>query len=162
VQLIGAMAFGMGIAALFAARLVKVGRERGGIMLLSVIGSVFTAAVGYAGTHLGMAAMFLAAALCSLGFAAILPITIGLAQRLLPNRTGLASGLMMGVSWSLAALAAPVAALFLGGHSLTDATNIPIANIDRAFALFGALLLLSGAMTLLLPGDLIRKVADHK
>lgn len=162
VQLIGAMAFGMGVAALFAARLVRTGHERGGIMLLSVLGAIATAGVGYAGSHFGMLAMYAAAAACSLGFAAILPITIGLAQRLLPGRTGLASGLMMGVSWSLAAFAAPIATLFLGGHSLNEAKNLPLEKIDLAFAWFGALLLLSGAMTLLLPRNLIRKVAEHK
>jgi MFS family permease len=106
--------------------------------------------------------MYLACALTSLGFAAILPITIGLAQRLLPGRTGLASALMMGVAWSSGALSAPLAGAFLGGVSLNAAGSLPAHTIDMAFVWFAVLLVVGGVLALAMPKALIRQVAQHR
>ena len=160
-NLIVAMTIGMGIAAIFTARIVPPGRERGAIVILAVLGSAATAVTGFAGDHVGMWAMYLAAALTALGFAAVLPLTIGLAQRLLPGRTGLASGLMMGCSWAPAAVAAPLAEVFLGAR-LNAAKDLPLDQINTAFVWFAGLLLLGGLLILVIPGDLIRKVANHR
>lgn len=161
-SLIIAMTIGMGLFAIFAARLVRQGHERRAIFVLSILGAIFTAATGFAGTHLGVWAMYAAAGLSGLGFAAILPITIALAQRLLPGRTGLASGLMMGVAWSVAALAPAFARVFLGWIDLKNAAALPFWRIDLAFAGFGVMLLLAGWLALRMPEALLRRVADHR
>ncbi|HVZ94469.1 MAG TPA: MFS transporter [Phycisphaerales bacterium] len=156
-----AMQIGMGIFAIVAARLVPQGRERQAIFGLSVAGAIFTALTGFAGSYVGMPAMYLCAGLAGLGFAAILPITIALAQRLLPGRTGLASSLMMGVAWSAAALAPWFAKFFFGNVGLKEAESLAPWRIDLAFTGFGVLLLIAGALSLLMSPALLKKVAEH-
>lgn len=161
-SLIIAMTIGMGIFAIFAARLVRQGHERRAIFILGTLGAVFTALTGFVGTHLGVLAMQVCAGLSGLGFAAILPITIALAQRLLPGRTGLASGLMMGVAWSTAALAPAFSIAFLGFTDLNIADQLPYWRIDLAFIGFGVILFVAGWLALFMPADLLRKVAAHR
>jgi MFS transporter, FSR family, fosmidomycin resistance protein len=162
-HLIIAMTIGMGAFALTAARLVRQGHERRAIFFLSILGAIFTALTGFAGTHLGLWAMYVCAGLSGLGFAAILPITIALAQRLLPGRTGLASSLMLGVAWSTAALAPLFSMIFLGWADLKDAAELlPRWRIDLAFVGFGAILLVAGSLALAMPQALLRRVAEHR
>lgn len=161
-NLIIAMTIGMGVAALFAARLVPQGKERGAILLMSVLGTIATALVGVTGTKYGLWPMYAMCAVTALGFAAILPITISLAQRLLPGRTGLASSLMMGVSWSAAALSAPLASTFMGNVSLKEAPKLPAHTIDMAFVYFAGLLLVGGVLSMAIPKSLIKQIAQHK
>lgn len=156
-NLVVAMTVGMGLGAIFAGKMVRPGHERGAILLLSVLGGVFTAMTNWAGHAAGMWAMYLCAALTSLGFASILPLTIGLAQRLLPHRTSLASSLMMGGSWGVAAVTPILVRLFLGAP-LRDAGTLPAWRIDLVFALFGVLLVLAGLVAMAMPAWLIRRV----
>lgn len=156
-KLVVAMTIGMGIGAIAAGRIVRPGYEVRAIVVLSILGAVFTGLTSYAGHHWGMWPMYVCAALTSLGFSSILPITIGLAQRLLPHRTGLASSLMMGGSWALAAVAPAVVGLFLG-PPVAPASLDP-ARLDMAFALFGVMLLAAGALATAMPAAIIRKVS---
>jgi MFS family permease len=159
-NLVVAMTIGMGVGAIAAGRIIKPGSERRAIFVLSVFGAVFTAMTSYAGHHWGMWPMYVCAALTSLGFSSILPITIGLAQRLLPHRTGLASSLMMGGSWAIAAVAPLIVGLFLGPP--VPAGGVSIERLDWAFVGFGAILLLAGGLATLMPGEIIRKVGGAK
>ncbi len=155
-NIIVAMTVGMGVGAIVAGRVVKPGTEKRAILVLSVFGAVFTALTGYAGHHWGLWPMYICAALTSLGFSSILPITIGLAQRLLPHRTGLASSLMMGGSWAIAAVAAPLVGLLLGFPE--PMSNVSEDRLDLAFVAFGAMLLVAGGLALLMPSGIVRKV----
>jgi len=159
-NLVVAMTIGMGVSAIAAGRLTKPGTEKRVIVVLSIFGAIFTALTSYAGHQWGMWPMYICAALTSLGFSSVLPITIGLAQRLLPHRTGLASSLMMGGSWALAAVAPFIVNLFVGEHALPG--SLSEGRLDLAFALFGVMLLFAGALALLMPTDIIKKVGFAK
>jgi len=159
-NLVVAMTIGMGVSAIAAGRLTKPGTEKRVIVVLSIFGAIFTALTSFAGHEWGMWPMYVCAALTSLGFSSVLPITIGLAQRLLPHRTGLASSLMMGGSWALAAVAPFIVNLFIGEHALPGALSQ--GRLDLAFVLFGVMLLAAGGLALIMPADIIRKVGFAK
>ena len=163
-NLVVAMTVGMGFFALVSGRIVRPGKERGAIMALSVAGFVFTALIAVAGraaaSAWGMWPIYICAALTSLGFSSIVPITIGLAQRLLPGRTSLATSLMMGVAWAVAAVTPWLAELFLG-CSLTEAAHVATWRLDIAFCAFGSLLLVAGALGLAMPKAIIQRVSVY-
>ncbi|QKK09837.1 MAG: hypothetical protein HND58_17880 [Planctomycetota bacterium] len=79
-----------------------------------------------------------------------MPVTIALAQRLLPHRTALASGLMLGGAWGIAAIGPPIAQLLINTLGLTP-----------AFAITAALLAVAGLMSLALPSKLLSRVSPH-
>jgi MFS family permease len=101
-NLVSSLSMGMMIFGLLGGRLIRPGHEKTPMFWLSLAGAIPVALIALAGDHLGMWAGYLMAAASALGFAGIIPCTISLAQRLLPGHTGLASGLMLGTSWSLA------------------------------------------------------------
>ena len=159
-DMLAALTVGMGIFGLSAGRLSPPGREKRSILILTVIGAATVGVIGYAGTHLGVWAVYISAAMSALGFAAVIPTSISLAQRLLPGRTGLASGLMLGTSWGLS-FTAPWLAEFAFGASINDAHTLPASRIDAAFLWFGGLMLVALATTLAMPSWLLRKVAKE-
>lgn len=140
-----AMAIGMGISGL-AAGFVRVRHEKALLVLVPVLGAAATALF----PHAGSAGAFILAALAGVGYAGVIPITISLAQRLLPHRTGLASGLMMGGAWALAAVGPPLAEA-LAAH----------AGLAGAFHGVAALLLLAGGLGLALPGSLLHEAHER-
>jgi hypothetical protein len=73
------------------------------------------------------------------------PLSIAAAQRLLPHRTTLASGLMMGGAWSLALVGPPLAQWIFG---LTSSLTITAS-------IFAGVLMLSGVMIAFIPRRLI-------
>jgi MFS transporter, FSR family, fosmidomycin resistance protein len=157
-DLLAALTVGMGIFGISAGRLTPIGREKKSMAILTVLGAGAIAVCGYAGTHMGVWAMFVAAGLSSLGFAAIIPTTISLAQRLLPGRTGLASGLMLGSSWGLSFTAPWLAEWFLGSK-LDVAHTLPPGVIDFAFVGFAGLMIVALVTSLMMPTWLLKKVA---
>ena len=84
-----------------------------------------------------------------IGFAGVIPLAISLAQHLLPHRTSLASSLMMGGAWTVAATAPTVSEWCLGAIGMT-----------KTFALAATILAVSGLVGLLLPGALLRHVGS--
>ncbi|MFM9956500.1 MAG: MFS transporter [Phycisphaerales bacterium] len=159
-NIIVAMTIGMGVGAILAGRLIRPGTERWAIFSLSMAGAVFTALTGYAGSQWGLWPMYVCAALTSVGFSSILPITIGLAQRLLPHRTGLASSLMMGGSWAIAAVAPVLVGAMLGPP--VEPVDLPAGRLELAFVGFGVILLAAGALALMMPEGIIRRVGSAK
>lgn len=159
-NLLAALAVGMGVFGLLASRLTPQGREKGMMIWLSLIGAVSVGLCGYVGTAVGVWAMLLMSALTAIGFAAVIPTTISLAQRLLPGRTGLASGLMLGTSWGLSA-AAPVMASWFLGSDLRNAHLLDDSRINAAFIGFAVLLIVAAALAAMMPKALLRQVSDH-
>ena len=53
------------------------------------------------------------AVVAGVAYGGIMPITITMAQRLLPHRTSLASGLMMGGAWSIAGIGPSLAQILM-------------------------------------------------
>ncbi|MDX2114439.1 MAG: MFS transporter [Planctomycetota bacterium] len=159
-NLLAALTVGMGICGLLAGRLSPVGREKRSMIALTLIGAVAISLCGYLGDLVGVTGMYVMAALSAIGFAAIIPTTISLAQRLLPGRTGLASGLMLGTAWGLSFLAPVLTEWFIGAR-LDVAHLMPAQAINRGFVGFGCLLLLSAVLTAMIPGSILRKVAEN-
>lgn len=156
--ILAALSVGMGVFGISAGRLSPPGKEKRSILILTLLGAVSVAVSGYCGTHLGMWALYIAAAFSALGFAAVIPTSISLAQRLLPGRTGLASGLMLGSSWGLSFTAPWLAEWFLG-TKLSEAYTLPHDRIDLAFVAFGGVMMLSLLTTAMMPSWLLRRVA---
>ncbi len=116
--------------------------------------------------------------LTGVGFGAVIPVSITLAQRLLPHRTSLASGLMLGGAWMLAFVGPILAELVHKGFahkpntpkfmldaigSLPESVSIPILEgmgLDAGFTATAVALFLAGLIALLLPHKLIVEVAN--
>ncbi len=169
-NLAAAMTVGMGVFGLLVGRYVRQGDEKKCLIVVSLVGAVFMGALSAVGdwgvstaggAWWGYWPAYLMACLCAIGFGSTIPLSISLAQRLLPGNTGLASSLMMGAGWAVSALAPVIAPVFLGA-SIKEAPGLPAWRIDVAFACFGALLLGSAALTSMMSGKTLRGVADHR
>lgn len=117
--------------------------------------------------------------LTGVGFGAVIPVSISLAQRLLPHRTSLASGLMLGGAWMLAFVGPIIAELVHKGFAskpntpgfVLDAIGmlpedlsarlIAGMGLDAGFTATAVALFLAGLVALLLPHKLIVEVAKH-
>ncbi len=146
---------GMGLAGLFATRIVPVGREKRPILLFCIAGAVCVGlfgVVGDFGLRVGGDSFwrywpaYLWAVLTAVGYFATMPVSMSLGQRLLPGRTGLVSSLLMGVGWAFSSTAPFIAPLFLGGVSLKAAHELPPWRINLGFAGFSVLALLAGLL----------------
>jgi FSR family fosmidomycin resistance protein-like MFS transporter len=80
------------------------------------------------------------------GFGGMIPVTIAIAQRLLPHRTSLASGMMMGGAWGFAA-AGPFLARWLEGA----------IGLDWSFGAVAGLLVIPAALACFVPRELFRR-----
>lgn len=91
---------GMAIGGLGSGLVVRQGNERWPLVLCPVL---FAPAVVLF-PHVPLAWGYVLSVLAGIGFAAMIPVSIAMGQRLLPHRTSLASGLMMGGAWAVAML----------------------------------------------------------
>jgi MFS family permease len=139
-----AMQVGMGLSGLVLGFLISHKHEKRTLVLVPALGATAVAALPYSS---GLWA-YLLVALCGVGFAGVIPMTIAMAQRLLPHRTSLASGLMMGGAWAVAGIGPPNA------QKLHDA-----AGLESAFLVVAGLLLLAGLASAALPAATLRQVA---
>jgi FSR family fosmidomycin resistance protein-like MFS transporter len=146
---------GMGLAGLFATRIVPVGREKWPVVGFCIAGAICVGLFGVVGdwglrmggdSFLRFWPAYLWAILTAVGYFATMPVSMSLGQRLLPGRTGLVSSLLMGVGWAFSASAPFIAPLFLGGVSLKAAHTLPAWRIDLGFAGFSLLALLAGLL----------------
>ena len=151
-----AIQVGMGTAAIGSGYLLARGTERRTMLVVPCIGAAAVAtfpfmvradhpeSAGAGGVAGGLVLMLVA----GIGFGSVIPMTIALAQRLLPHRTSLASGLMMGGAWCVAAAGAPL------GEWL-DST----IGLAGAYLVVAGVLLASGLLAAALPGRLLRSLA---
>ena len=147
-----AMQLGMGFFALAAGFLIRTKHEKLSLVLIPLLGSLAVVAFPYADDAPAMAVTLavVLGVLCGIGFGGVIPLTIALAQRLLPHRTGLASGLMLGGAWAMAATGP------LLGKAFHD-----WLGLDRAFVAVALLLAMAGLIALAIPNKLIHAVADR-
>lgn len=146
-----AMQLGMGGAGLVAGWLLHVRHEKAALILVPVCGAASIAAMpwidnlglGYQGL---VGAGLILAVLAGIGFGGTVPTVIALAQRLLPHRTTLASGMMMGGAWGVGFIGPPIA------EKIERA-----ASLDAAFFVTAGLLLVCGLLGLALPGRVMRE-----
>jgi MFS transporter, FSR family, fosmidomycin resistance protein len=132
------IAIGQGVSGLIVGWFVAGRAEKAALLVIPLVGAVATYAFPTA--HALWCAGLLGA-VAGAGFAAVMPITISLAQRLLPHRTSLASALMLGGAWTLAAAGPPLA------QWLARAVGL-----DAAFAWVAAVTVLSAVLTIPLRG----------
>jgi FSR family fosmidomycin resistance protein-like MFS transporter len=151
------MQVGMGITGLLLARLVRPGRERPLLIWMPVLGAIPMFALPWVHAMLERSGpnpmtipvVFALILIAGVGFGGVFPITIALAQRLIPHRTSLASGLMMGGAWAVGGLGPAMAS------RMTDAFGWGGAWRGTAIALLAA-----GVASVIIPGWLIRRVAQ--
>lgn len=151
-----AMQIGMGSSALAGGWLLKRGSERRTLIILPIFGAATIALMPWAehffehdgARHFTIPAVFTLATLAGIGFGGLVPVTIALAQRLLPHRTSLASGLMMGGAWAVAGI----------GPTLGEVFTRHLGSAQAYFCVAG-LLLIGGLISTAIPGWLLRKLA---
>jgi len=138
-----AMGLGMGVFGLLVGWLVPHNRARLAMIITPCLGAIAVVTMPMTST---MWAAFLLSVLVGGGYAGTIPLSIAAAQRLLPHRTTLASGLMMGGSWSLAFVGPPVA------QWIYEWTNGSLRTVGVVFAI---MLVISGLIILLIPRRLL-------
>ncbi len=154
----GAMQIGMAAGGLSAGVFMRKHHEKSALIVVPIIGAVAIVAFPYAGAFtqwlsvpgLLSALVFALAIATGVGYAGTVPVTIALAQRLLPHRTGLASGLMLGGAWGFAAAGPPIAQWLIGAVGLSS-----------AFLVTGILLAAAGLLSVALPGRLLASISPH-
>lgn len=165
-----ALTIGMGIVVILSGRFFQRGRERAPLLVLSLIGALFTALLGPFADFMhslggftlsSMIPVYVCTGLTAIGFFATFPIATSLAQRLQPGHTSMVTSLMMGVGWGVSSLSAPFAELMFGGVNINDAPFLEPWRINMGFLGFAMLLVIAGALTLFIPRDLVAKAADH-
>ena len=91
---------GMALGGILAGFFVRPGKEKWPLVLVPTLFAPLVALIPYTPVSVG----YVLALLVAIGFASMIPVTIALAQQLLPHRPNLASSLMMGTAWALAML----------------------------------------------------------
>ena len=152
----GSMQLGMGGAGILLGALLSRRHEKLALTLVPALGAIFIALFPHAdklretAPQLVIPVAFGLSVLGGIGFGGVVPVTIAMAQRLLPHRTSLASGMMMGGAWGFAA-----AGPFLG-RAIEGALGL-----EWAFGVVAGLLLVPACLALALPNALLRKVAEE-
>lgn len=180
-QLQAAMQFGMGAGGIVLGFVVSARYEKMVYWLIPTVGAVAVACVGlvdHASPRTAAALAILGSVLSGAGFGGCIPLSLGLAQRMLPHRTSLASGLMLGGAWAFAFVGPLLAELVQNGlrakasapawllhaaESLPDSVGRPLLEgmgLDAGFYFTGGALFLAGLVTLGLPRDLMLRT--HK
>jgi FSR family fosmidomycin resistance protein-like MFS transporter len=132
------LVLGMAIGGVMAGSLTRSGREKWHMVLVPLLCAPAIALFPLTGPRAGGAL----AVIGGVGAAAMVPVTISLGQRLLPHRTSLVSGLLLGGAWAVAILG-PV----LADHALRERS----LGLGWTFAGVAVLLALSGLSALPFP-----------
>ncbi|MCB9845728.1 MAG: MFS transporter [Phycisphaeraceae bacterium] len=128
----GSMIVGMGVAGLTLGAWTPVRHERLVLTLAPLAGAL--GVVGFAmldGNRAGPGAYALGIVMGA-GFAGTVPITIAMAQRLLPHRTSLASGVILGGAWAVGAAGPSLAQAILESWGLAVGFGVTAALLAGA------------------------------
>ncbi len=116
-----AMQIGMGVTGLAVGFLVAERRHRDVLIWVPCIGAL---AIGLFPAASNSTVAFLLAVVAGVAYGGIMPVTITMAQRLLPHRTSLASGLMMGGAWSIAGIGPSIAQMLMDRAGMVWACEV--------------------------------------
>ncbi len=142
-----AMQVGMGGGGLLLGWFLARHHEKRGLVLTPILGAIALAAIPSVGNQ--SLALFIVTVVAGVGFGSMIPVTLSLAQRLLPHRTSLASALMLGGAWMFAGIGA------------MSAQRIEAAfGMQAAFWAVAGVLLIAGALSAALPSKLLAEL-DH-
>ncbi|MFK7758325.1 MAG: MFS transporter [Phycisphaerales bacterium] len=177
-----AMQIGMGGGGIVLGFLLAARFEKAVFVLFPILGALSIALIpglSELDPALGRWAVWVAAIVSGIGFGSAIPVSMSLAQRLLPHRTSLVSGLMLGGAWMLSFLGPMGAELVQNGlvskrsvpnfvTSFVDKLPQGIADniingmgLDSAFMVTAIVLACSGCIALFLPHALIVRSADQ-
>ncbi|MBZ0171256.1 MAG: MFS transporter, partial [Phycisphaerales bacterium] len=152
------MQVGMGFGALGLGFMLTGRHEKKAFVLIPLIGVAAIVAFPFTDHLLGagrwavLVPAGLLAVVAGFGFGALVPVSMSLGQRLLPHRTSLASGLLLGGAWCVAFIGPQIARAI---HRGVD------ANLEPGFFTAAGLLVAASLLSLALPGRLIRETAPH-
>ncbi|MCW5769101.1 MAG: MFS transporter [Phycisphaeraceae bacterium] len=125
------MQLGAGAAAMLAGAFIAHRHERLSLLICPVLGAISIAAfpftLGLGSENAALIAAGIVCVIVGVGTGALVPMTIGMAQRLLPDHTSLASGLMLGGAWTLAAVGPPLTQAAVTRFGFLDACLIVAA-----------------------------------
>ncbi|MEL6739138.1 MAG: MFS transporter [Planctomycetota bacterium] len=138
----GLMQVGSGGAALLLGLWLGHRREKTAIVVAPLLGAI---AIWCMPLLPGATALALLSVAAGVGFGAVVPVTVSMAQRLLPHRTGLASGLMLGGAW-----------MFAGVGALSAEAMHERAGVEVAFSVVAGVLAFAGVVSLLVPTKALR------
>jgi MFS family permease len=124
-----AMIFGMAVGGILAGRFVRPNQERLPMIWVPVVFAPLVALFPYMTVEVS----YVFAALAGMGFSSMIPISIALAQHLLPHRAYLASSLMMGGAWTVATVGPRFAEL-----------GVQHLGLNGTFLITGVVLAVSG------------------
>ena len=149
------MQVGMAFGGLFLAWKIRPGQEKRPLALTPWLGALAIGLFPFLTGQLDpqvhryvlIACAGALAFVAGVGFAGMVPTTIALAQRLLPHRSSLASSLMMGGSWALAAVGPLLVQSIIG-----------MGGLQAAFLSTAGLLAFSGVVALLVDTRTLRDV----
>lgn len=174
------MQVGMGGMGIVLGLILSAKYEKIAFVVIPLLGSValyFIPRVGAFAPGYEIPVAIGATILTGVGFGAVIPVSISLAQRLLPHRTSLASGLMLGGAWTIAFMGPIIAELIHKGLAnkpsapdglvewvtgLDERIATPLLEgmgLQAGFTVTAGVLLVAGLIALLLPGELVRRVA---
>lgn len=126
-----AMQLGAGGAAMLAGAFIAQKHEKASLVLCPFLGAIATSLFpftrGLDSATTSLIAAGIVSVVVGIGTGALVPMTIGMAQRLLPDHTSLASGLMLGGAWTLAAVGPPLTQLAVTHTGFTSACLIVAA-----------------------------------
>lgn len=110
---------GMGVGGLALGFMLAKRFERRALVIVPLLAAVALVAL----PHLGewMWAAWLRCGMAGLGYGATIPLTMSIAQRLLPHRTSLASALMLGGAWSIGSFGSTIAQFIADRSGVTSA-----------------------------------------
>jgi MFS family permease len=124
---------GMGLGGMLSGVFVRSGKEKWPMVLVPMLAAPVIALIPF----LPLQAGYVLAAIAGMGFAAMIPVTIALAQKMMPRQTNLASSLMMGGAWAVALLGPTCAEI-----------GVARVGLQTTFLLTAATLALSGLVCL--------------
>jgi MFS family permease len=125
---------GQGLGGLVAGAAIPNGREKWPLILVPVLFAPFLVALSIVPPG---PVGFVCCMLGGISFAAMTPITISVGQRLMPDHTRLASGLMLGGAWAVAAVGPRWAEYLLQAY-----------GVNSAIAIVGGSLVLAGLFSI--------------
>lgn len=149
-ELQSALIVGMGVGGLALGSLLRPRHERAALVLVPILGAVVIALFarlepGAFGSHgVFLLVAWLLGVGMGVGYAGLVPTTVSLGQRLLPHRTSLASGMMLGGAWLVGAVGPGLAQAIADWRGLV-----------MAFDVAAAVLLLAGLSVLAIPRRLL-------
>jgi hypothetical protein len=168
------MQVGMGGFGILLGFVLSAKWEKRAFVVIPILGAIPIALFPYADRFDGLTAAAVAAGglaiLSGVGFGSLIPVALALGQRLLPHRTGFASGMLLGGAWVFAFVGANVARVLHVGAAEGTLAGVLAApfglvgaglGLETTFLIVAGFIALAGLLCVALPGDLVKRCAPH-